>query len=1304
MKKFPKPNNEKNRLEKLSFYGLHNLPKDPDLDVFAEAACLITDCAASLIAMMESETQKVQSCVGFELDVLPRESTICQHTIMSNDVLVIEDTLLDDRSRYNETMISAGVRFYVGVPLLDEEGHALGTICAFDFEPKKITCKQVHSLKKLSESITKILLSKKKNAYAEYFIDTFNLSNNIICVLDDQFHIKETNPVFDELFDFSKNIISSSKFSDLFINVADWKDESMTKIHLFEDVHILTKSTSKLGQEIEIDWHIKFNTTKTEILCFGRNITAENREKLKLEKSEKKFKKFFENSIGLMSLHDLQGNVLAVNEEGKKALQYTDAEVRKMNLFDLVEKNEKADLEKYLKQVATEKVSKGLMRLKAKDGSKLYWMYHNMLETDDNGELYVVSTALNITERILLEKKFKHIQQILEQTNDVAQVGGWEFNLETKQTTWSKNTKMIHGVSKDFDPNLDTAIKFYTDESQEFIKRLISKAINEGISYDQELELVRADGTVIWVRVKGIPEFKAGVCVRLFGIIQDIDDNKKVFIELKNKEAILQAFIKDTPAAVAMFDSNLNYITVSKQWSEEFNKNHKDLIGSNLYEVFPNIPESRRKIYNNGLKGISYINENEVFLDFKEEFPQHYSWAVKPWYISDGSIGGIILFTKNITSSVKINEELIEAKKLADIASKAKTEFLANMSHEIRTPLNGVIGFSDLLLKTPLNENQQQYLNYINESGNSLLHIINDILDFSKIESGKLELFIDKYKLLDIGDQVINVILYQAQRKQIELLLNIDQDLPNNVWIDVARIKQVLMNLLGNAVKFTESGEIELRIRKIAEVDNKVTIRFAVRDTGIGIPLEKQQRIFDAFTQEDSSVSKRYGGTGLGLTISNNILKYMKSSLSLKSEIGLGSVFYFDIEVPFENENENQEEIIDLQNVLVVDDNEKNRIILKQMLSFKNIQAELAANGLEALQLLMNGNEYDAILMDYHMPILSGLETIEKIKELFLKQNNKVPLIILHTSSEEQDVIANIKKEEQSYCLLKPIKSNELYSVLHKASKHFNDNFVLKESKEISKNSIIAKKINVLLADDNPVNMALNLKLMHVLAPNAFLVEAENGKIALEACHNLDLDLILMDLQMPIMDGIEATRAIRELNNYAHIPIIGVTAGNILIEQEKCLKAGITSMLAKPIKQDDLLNKLSEYFEIENILDEISINESDYVNHEILEAHFAGDEKFKAYFIDLLITELNSSLSNLKQINENFNQQAVKMFLHKLKGTAGMSGLTRLLNLVTKWESSEIHPMNYSEMYNQLQDEIVNAQKIIQQMNKTFKA
>ena len=562
-------------------------------------------------------------------------------------------------------------------------------------------------------------------------------------------------------------------------------------------------------------------------------------------------------------MHDLQGNILSVNKKGRELLDYSEDEIKGLNLKDLVPEKNWPSLNDYLSRIATNKEDLGNMLLQKKNGEEVIWMYHNMLETDEEGKSYIISTALNVTERVTLEKDLMYTKKILEQTNDVAQVGGWELNIKKNTIYWSQSVKEIHKVKPDFSPNLENAVGFYEGENNEKLSFLLQEAIEKGISFDQELQLVRADGVLIWVRVKGVPEFENEVCTKVFGIIQDIDATKKTYIELAEKEAMLQSFVKYVPVSVAMFDRKLNYLSLSKSWESEFYMTDAEVAGKNIFTISPDLPEERSKIYFDALKGKTYKNENlEIQIAGKEKL-QNYNVEVSPWYLSEEVIGGVIVSAQNITDYINVNQDLKHAKEMADIANRAKSEFLANMSHEIRTPLNGVIGFSDLLLKTPLNEMQTQYLNYINESGESLLSIINDILDFSKIESGKMELLIDKSNIYDMVSQVVNVILYQSQRKNIELLLNIEQGLPKTLCLDESRVKQVLINLLGNAVKFTEQGEIELKVEKLEIVDENITLRFAVRDTGIGIPLDKQKRIFDAFTQEDSSVSKKYGGTGV---------------------------------------------------------------------------------------------------------------------------------------------------------------------------------------------------------------------------------------------------------------------------------------------------------------------------------------------------------------------------------------------------------------------------------------------------------
>ncbi|WP_293889096.1 MULTISPECIES: response regulator [unclassified Sphingobacterium] len=1268
------PENELRRIEKLKSYELMGLGKDPELDVFAQAACLITDCPAALIGMMEQETQRIQSCVGIALETVDRNNTLCQYTIMSKEVVIIEDTFDDVRSSSNPLIREGNIRFYAGVPLLDDDGDALGTICVIDFQPKKLSEKQVNSLAELGKAVTKILLGKHRKIQAGYFAEIFHLTNNIICVLDDMRHVKEVNPAFSKVLGLSR---SNSLGKSIFTLLGDTKEKLVSDLNRVEEAKygIQSSSTTRTdnGQMVEIEWHFKFDAVNRDILAFGRNVTAEREEKLKLENSERRFRSFFENAIGLMSMHDMEGNILSVNERGREILCYSKEEVKGLNLTNLVPAHHVGLVAEYLQRIASNREDSGMMVLQTKDGEDISWLYHNMLETDENGKSYVFSTALNMTDRLRLENDLLHTKQILEQTNAVAQVGGWEVDLIDNKVYWSDSTKLIHGVPLDFTPDFEHAIGFYEQESQVTLRRVFEEAIASRTPYDTELRLLKQNGESIWVRVKGIPEFENDVCKRVYGIIQDIDHSKSLFLELERKESMLRAFVDYVPASVAMFDRDFNYISVSNQWLEDFHDGANLPPNSNFFDLFPNIPENRKKIYRDALAGVSYKNRDEIIQAGGFAEAQHFNWEVRPWHLADGSIGGIIIFTQNITESVKINDELKLAKELAVLASKAKSEFLANMSHEIRTPLNGVIGFSDLLLKTPLNDTQLQYLGYINESGNSLLNIINDILDFSKIESGKLELFVDKYNLYDVANQVINVVLYQAQRKDVELLLNIEQGLPAFVWIDESRIKQVLVNLLGNAVKFTEKGEIEFKISKRYNSEDKLALRFEVRDTGIGIPPEKQQRIFDAFTQEDSSVSKRYGGTGLGLTISNNLLKYMGSKLNLVSKMGVGSTFFFDIEVPFE-----EQEVIDtalpLNRVLVVDDNANNRIILQHMLSYKNVESVLAANGMEALQLLMKGERFDVILMDYHMPILSGLETIGKIKELFLKQEEGIPLIVLHTSSEEHEVISAFRQEEHSFCLLKPIKSEELYSTLRRAIQQNRQEAVQAKANEnlpVS-SDFYDKEIQVLLADDNAVNMALNLRIMASIMPSARLTEVSDGAQAIEACMKKTFDFILMDVQMPEIDGIEATKQIRQIEGYADTPIIGVTAGNISGEKERCLAAGMSDFLAKPIRQQDLYTALDKAISGNPIVDEGSelAHDDQHLDMRRLDEQAGDDPAFLAFFLDLVVREITGARKQLQVAIHASDIVHVKELLHKLRGTASTAGLVKLAEMTKELETS----------------------------------
>ncbi|MDX9891271.1 MAG: response regulator [Bacteroidales bacterium] len=530
-------------------------------------------------------------------------------------------------------------------------------------------------------------------------------------------------------------------------------------------------------------------------------------------------------------------------------------------------------------------------------------------------------------------------------------------------------------------------------------------------------------------------------------------------------------------------------------------------------------------------------------------------------------------------SKVQIEKELIEAKNSAESANKAKTEFLSNMSHEIRTPLNGVIGFTELLKNTPLNNIQQEYLSNAITSANSLLGIISDILDFSKIEAGKLDLDFIKTDLINLVESASDIIKIHAAKKKLELLLNIQPDAPRYAVVDPVRLKQIIVNLLNNAVKFTPIGEVEIGLSFEAIDHEKGRFTFTVRDTGIGISVAESSKLFKAFSQADTSTTRRYGGTGLGLVISNSLAKQMGSVIHFSSEEGVGSVFHFTIVTDYEiEETYNLNSIENIRKILIVDDNQNNRTILSHTLDFWGIESQQAENGINAIKILENDNTFDAIIMDFHMPYINGIDTIKLIRKNNEISNVKDSIILLHSSSDNQITEEGIQDLNIRFTLTKPVKPKELFFYLKNLKKkpelqNINSKF---DKSPVEQES--SSELTILVAEDIPMNFMLIMNMLKNIYPKATILEASNGKQAIEIVKTKSPDIILMDVQMPIMDGIEATRIIKDLENgnYAHIPIIALTAGVSSKEREQCFEAGMIDFISKPIDRTALEKLLQD--------------------------------------------------------------------------------------------------------------------------------
>ncbi len=701
-------------------------------------------------------------------------------------------------------------------------------------------------------------------------------------------------------------------------------------------------------------------------------------------------------------------------------------------------------------------------------------------------------------------------------------------------------------------------------------------------SYCEDEVLWRKDGSSFDVAYTSVPMRKDDEVVGSVVVFRDITERKKAEEALQEREYRLQTILTTSNEGFWGVDNDARTMAVNQAMCEILGRPEKEIQGRTVFEFLDeeNLLIMREQLRRRA-RGETGAYEVAVTRSDGSKVPCLFN--ATPFYDKSGAKTGSFAMVTDITERKQMEKELIVARDRAESATRAKGDFLANMSHEIRTPMNAILGMTHLALKTDLTPKQRDYLEKIHLSANSLLGIINDILDFSKIEAGKLDIESIGFNLDEVLANLATLVTVKAQEKEgLEVLFRTDAGVPRSLVGDPLRLGQVLVNLTNNAVKFTEHGEIVVSTELISLGDETAEIKFAVRDTGIGLTREQIERLFTSFSQADTSISRKYGGTGLGLTISKRLVEMMGGKIWVESTPGVGSTFFFTAVFGIGREEATGRHVPppDLRGirVLVVDDNPTSREIFQEMLESFSFEVTLAASGeegLEEMEKSVGDRPYDLVVMDWKMPGMDGIEASKRIK-----QNSRlarIPAIILVTAYGREEIMWQAEAAGLDGFLIKPISPSVMFDTIIQAlakdaSKELMPIVTRERSSELLKGLEGAR---VLLVEDNEINQQV---AMEILADAGLIVSlANNGQEGVDAVGANRFDAVLMDVQMPVMDGYTATRTIRSDPRFKDLPIIAMTAHAMAGDQDKSIEAGMNDHVTKPIDPEQLFAALARW-------------------------------------------------------------------------------------------------------------------------------
>ncbi|HLL38040.1 MAG TPA: PAS domain S-box protein [Rubrobacteraceae bacterium] len=902
------------------------------------------------------------------------------------------------------------------------------------------------------------------------------------------------------------------------------------------------------------------------------------------ERTEAERDRFFEMAQDMLGIANFDGYFVNLNPAWEKILGHSPEELCAKPFLEFVHPEDRADTVRETQKLAAGMPSISFEnRYLAKDGS-YKWLHWSSAPAADEKLIYAV--AQDITERKRYEEELRrHNAEIYDLYNN-APCG--YHSLDENGTFVSINQTELDwlGYTRDEMVERMNFRDICTRESLRTFTENFSRFKELGQIGDLEFELIRKDGTIMWALLSATA-------------IKDADGNfigsRSTFVDITEHKAAeevhlrLAAIVESSDDAI--IGKSLEGVITSWNSGAErlYGYPAKEIVGRHISMLVPpGLPDEVASILNKIRNG-GALKHYETVRVAKDGRRLDVSLTISTIKDSRGVVIGASTIARDITELKRSEMELKQAKETAEMANRAKSEFLANMSHEVRTPMNGVIGMTGLLLDTDLTPEQRDYAETVGMSAENLLTIINDILDFSKIEAGKMQLEIIDFDLRSAVEEAVGLLAERSYAKNLELASLVVYDVPTILRGDPGRIRQVLVNLLSNAVKFTQEGEAILRVSLVEDNQDAAVVRFEIADTGIGMTPEQQENLFQAFTQADTSTTRKYGGTGLGLAISKQLVELMGGEIGVESEPHKGSTFWFTL--PLKKQPEGAQPTpkpsADLRQIklLAVDDNATNRRILCEQTSAWGMENASAQGGLQALSMLRSaaaeGEPYEVAILDMQMPQMDGIQLAQEIRADPLISSTG--LVLLTSMGQHGDAEKAARVGIEAY-LVKPAKQSQLHGILatilgtrleeeavestnHEATNHEAPPLITRHSLSEAKASLRSR---ILVAEDNAVNQKVAVKMLEKLGYRADV--AADGLEALEALSRIPYAAVMMDVQMPEMNGYEATSEIRrkEKGRARQTPIIAMTANAMQGDREKALAAGLDDYIPKPVKLEEL--------------------------------------------------------------------------------------------------------------------------------------